>query len=875
MDITTHLRHHHGAETLQIYRLYERRLTSAKKLTNQIRFLKDCIEEQVIPKMFGHVAHPSFDGSPFPEYARAFLLDQTLEAKSRKEDLLLNLRHLRSDLRPTLPDAVFEGAMNRAGEVAHYKCMAHKRSINRKLVSLCNQSRWEQFSNPDSVIVLTNSTIDKDQRILLSLGLSFSLGTSEKDLIDSISRVNNFNYYHPEINANFLKGVCLQAFGCGKKFTVLPKRFQTALSNLANSKDIKIMKADKGGAVVVMDTIEYNVKAMRLLHDKDTYTKVVKPPTISTIQTQFNRNVRNIVSVLPNSDIKNNILSKLTVKLPSFSYFYGTPKVHKTGVPLRPIIATCGSPQSYLAKWLANNLSPLLGKISNSHLVHSMDFLDRLRKLGPVSGKLISLDVTALFTNVPLEFVLDNLKHAATSGIFSPPIPIAKFCELIKLCVDATIFVFDGEVYQQKFGVAMGSPLSPILANLCMEFLERNYIQVLPDNIKPILWVRYVDDIFIIYQHDEASLNRFLTTINNLLPTIKFTVESEEDGKLPFLDVLVIHNKDTRSLSFKVYRKPTNSENYIHYYSHHSPNTKANIVTNMFSRALKICDPPYLDQEIDHILLTFKNLGYPQFFLRKCLSRANRQWYNPRPPRNSPNHNNYLTLPFSSEFINIQKSISNVNTKTPGKENIDLAFKYSNTLRNRLVRNNSKINDKKVGVYCIPCLDCSLCYIGESGRSLPIRLEEHKRACRLGSNYSAVASHSLDVGHRIGFKQSQIVYNSRDRNTRRTVEGALISLNNTFANNKSGTKEDKYINSQICKTVRIKNYCNISATLCTAASSLSSQVSMTVPYGNAHDTGAYDATPEGPISPEPPDMQDIPNDHVITRRSSRLRNNLP
>ena len=105
-------------------------------------------------------------------------------------------------------------------------------------------------------------------------------------------------------------------------------------------------------------------------------------------------------------------------------------------------------------------------------------------------------------------------------------------------------------------------------------------------------------------------------------------------------------------------------------------------------------------------------------------------------------------------------------------------------------------------------------------------MAEHKRACRLGNNYSAVATHSLDVGHRVDFKQSSIIYKCHDRNRRRTVEGALISLNKTFHNNKGSTKEDKYINSVICETIGLKNFYNISATISSAASPLFPQVSV-------------------------------------------------
>lgn len=175
-----------------------------------------------------------------------------------------------------------------------------------------------------------------------------------------------------------------------------------------------------------------------------------------------------------------------------------------------------------------------------------------------------------------------------------------------------------------------------------------------------------------------------------------------------------------------------------------------------------------------------------------------------------------------------------------------------------------------MGIYCIPCLDCSQCYIGETGRGLDIRLDEHKRSCRLGNQYSAVATHSLELEHRIGFGQSKIIYKCEDRNTRKTVEGALIELNDTFHNNKSATREGSQINLAICHSIGIKDFCNISATLRTAASPLRSQVSVTPRPGGSHGTGAY-AERTHPVDqpPEPPDLQVVEAPNL--RRSARLR----
>ena len=140
---------------------------------------------------------------------------------------------------------------------------------------------------------------------------------------------------------------------------------------------------------------------------------------------------------------------------------------------------------------------------------------------------------------------------------------------------------------------------------------------------------------------------------------------------------------------------------------------------------------------------------------------------------------------------------------TSNDKDICLSFKCSNTIRNKVVTSKHG-NYCEAVVYCTPCLNCDQSYIGESGRGLGKRLEEHKRACRLGNSYSAAATHTLNTGHRIGFNNVKIVYKSKNRNQRRVIEGALISLNNTFENNKGNTNEDKYFNTQICSFAGIK-----------------------------------------------------------------------
>ena len=352
-------------------------------------------------------------------------------------------------------------------------------------------------------------------------------------------------------------------------------------------------------------------------------------------------------------------------------YFYGMPKIHKEGVPLRPIVATCGSPNAVMAKWLANTLSPFLGKFSNSHLYHTQDFITRIRNLGYTPGRLVSFDVTALFTSIPLDDVLNFLETKHSEGQLPLPIPVNLFIRLVRLCAKSSIFLFDDKVYQQAYGVSMGSPLSPILANLYMEYFESTLLPQIPEHLRPSVWLRYVDDVFSIYPHSEESFQEFLRQLNGLAPTIRFTTEIEQNGVLPYLDVNV--HKDNGRFRFSIYRKPTHSESYIHYFSCHPITVKRSVTMGLFLRAFRYCDPEFLDQEIDHLFRSFSRLGYPQQFLKKSLIKAKGTYYHGPKGGNNNTHIANIKLPFLPPLSHLQKTLRD--------RSINLVFKQTNTLR--------------------------------------------------------------------------------------------------------------------------------------------------------------------------------------------------
>ena len=153
----------------------------------------------------------------------------------------------------------------------------------------------------------------------------------------------------------------------------------------------------------------------------------------------------------------------------------------------------------------------------------------------------------------------------------------------------------------------MGSPLSPIVENLFMEKFKKEALDSYP--LKPTKWKRYVDDTNVIWPHGETKLGKFLTHLNSISPNIKFTMELEENGSIPFLDVLLTRKEDG-TLGHEVFRKKTHTESYLHADSHHHPSQNIGFLNTLVVRASRTSDTEHLEKEKDHLKEVFTNLGY-------------------------------------------------------------------------------------------------------------------------------------------------------------------------------------------------------------------------------------------------------------------------
>ena len=150
-----------------------------------------------------------------------------------------------------------------------------------------------------------------------------------------------------------------------------------------------------------------------------------------------------------------------------------------------------------------------------------------------------------------------------------------------------------------------------------MESFEEQAITT--SSYEPRIWKRYVDDTFTIL--DRENVDDFLQHLNNQQPSIRFTMETEKDNKLAFLDTAVLREPDGR-LTTSVYRKPTHTDQYLAYDSHHPQSVKRGIVKCLYERAKRlVTKPSVISEEKKYLSSVLVSNGYP-FSLLKKLTRT-------------------------------------------------------------------------------------------------------------------------------------------------------------------------------------------------------------------------------------------------------------
>ena len=275
-----------------------------------------------------------------------------------------------------------------------------------------------------------------------------------------------------------------------------------------------------------------------------------------------------------------------------------------------------------------------------------------------------------------------------------------------------------------------------------------------------------------------------LQHINNQDPHIQFTVEPTQQGSLPFVDTLVTIEPNN-TFSTTVYRKPTHTDQYLHWASNHHITAKQSVYNTLADRPkVASSSQDTLDQELQHIKSALQACQFPNWALNQWHHRLinNNQGNN----NNSTNNNNTTNQDNNPTKRNITLVVPSIPgtsekfkklCKTKG---IQVHYKGTNTLRALL--GNPKDEDpkaNKIGIiyhYKCPHIKCPEAYIGESGRALGDRVKEHLKApC-------PIHQHSTTTGHPLDPEQFNIVHKEVSSHSKTIKESIFICVHDCTLN---------------------------------------------------------------------------------------------
>ena len=250
----------------------------------------------------------------------------------------------------------------------------------------------------------------------------------------------------------------------------IPKDEYKVLKEMKKDDTRQILTADKGVSMVVLDSEDYTAKSETLLQQSN--YKVLKTDPTNKYKNKLIALLKTIKAEGGMDDITYKRLYPTGAVPPKY---YGLPKVHKPGMPLRPIISSVGSVTHATAKELTRIIKPLVGG-SQHHVRNNKDFIHSIEGIQLTADEcMMSFDVESLFTSVPVEpslQIIKKLLEEDRSLHLRTKMTVNQISCLLDFCLKTTYFIFQGKFFEQVKGAAMGSPISPIVANLFMEDLE-------------------------------------------------------------------------------------------------------------------------------------------------------------------------------------------------------------------------------------------------------------------------------------------------------------------------------------------------------------------------------------------------------------------
>lgn len=513
---------------------------------------------------------------------------------------------------------------------------------------------------------------------------------------------------------NILEKTKHQLYSLGTKHTLnnIQKTQHRTLQSLKKIDYIIFKSADKGASIVIQNKQNYLLEAKRQLANQKHYLPI-QQPTVTSVLPQINLILKKLLNckyinfkeyIWLLAETKSNprliyFLPKIHKKIPSWTNLY-TPTA-------RPITSDLNSPTYHISRLIDLFLKPF-ATTHPSYVKDTPHFLQRLKSTSfSPNCHLITLDVSSLYTNIKPDLGIQYIKKTLELAP-NPNRPDSLMLQLIELCLKHNDFYFHNQLYLQICGISMGLIPSPHIADIFLAQLEKQVLN--STNHLPSLYIRYLDDIFIIWEHPINLFDTLLNEFNNHCDSIKFT-PTIHTQQIPFLDIIV-HKGPQFQLSgildTKTFLKPTDTQELLHKKSFHPQHTFKGILKSQTLRYHRnSSNTTSLHNSILQLHSVLKTRGYTTTFLNKIKRQTLHQIHN----KNQNTHTNTTLSHCNTPTCSINKYFN------PNPTVTHLNNTYTTT--QPLSCESSNL------IYSIQCFLCKKLYIGQTSQTLRNRITAH------------------------------------------------------------------------------------------------------------------------------------------------------
>ena len=368
--------------------------------------------------------------------------------------------------------------------------------------------------------------------------------------------------------SNFIYGVESDLLSLPMKkvrqnLTMDERKSVQSLIQKQKSGEIVIQKTDKGGGIAIMNRIDY-VNKIEKEHLNSVVTlsdgskkKVYREVDRISMKFHYYLMKSSVKDALEEKVIDEETAKFLVPREPKEGRAYGMVKAHKdTPVgeklpPMRLVVSGCGSTTENISHFV-DFFSKEIPEKLDSHIKDTPHLLRMLENLNqnssqPENALLVSIDVVGLYPNIPQDEGMAAFKEYIKDPEYrDQTIPSSLLMTFLRYVLSFNSFVFDGKLYLQCWGTAIGTKVAPTYATIFMASLEKKLLAAWRGQT-PELWKRFLDDVISVWHGTKDELLNFIKFLNDFHPTIKFTAEFRtytHQVKVKFLNGQHIVNED-------------------------------------------------------------------------------------------------------------------------------------------------------------------------------------------------------------------------------------------------------------------------------------------------------------------------------------------